>query len=124
MSNDIVEFKKRYDNECEMGSTCTVSINIDKKMEKTVHIYYELHNFHQNHRIYMKSLSRDQLEGKEISKSDAESSCDPVPLISDFCKFLNNILANRHTSLLSSHSGDDVAHPCGLIAKSYFQGKF
>lgn len=85
MSGDIVEVKERYDNKCAIGDqNCVITINIDKKMEGTVHMYYELHGFFQNNRLYMKSINRKQLKGKSISRSTADSDCDPVAFIGSF----------------------------------------
>ena len=43
-----------------------------------VYVYYELNNYYQNHRLYAKSLSDPQLKGNTISKSEAETECDPI----------------------------------------------
>ncbi len=37
--------------------TCDVTITITEKMEKPVYFFYELTNFYQNHRRYIKSKS-------------------------------------------------------------------
>eukprot|EP00826_Nyctotherus_ovalis_P050249 TRINITY_DN6141_c0_g1_i24.p1 TRINITY_DN6141_c0_g1~~TRINITY_DN6141_c0_g1_i24.p1 ORF type:complete len:264 (-),score=50.56 TRINITY_DN6141_c0_g1_i24:99-890(-) len=120
MSGDIVEVKKRYDDICGGAKSCSVKVDVDEKMDKTVHIYYELHNFHQNHRIYMKSLNREQLEGKSISESTADSDCDPAIFIRHFSSLetVSNMIASN---LLRA---DDVAYPCGLIAKSFFNDRY
>lgn len=36
---------------------------VKKDMAKPVYVYYELSNFFQNHRTYVKSRSNDQLAG-------------------------------------------------------------
>jgi len=46
-------------------------------------VYYELGNFYQNHRRYVKSRSYNQLMGMEIEMDKAEKDCDPIVLNSD-----------------------------------------
>jgi len=41
--------------------TCTVKIDIEDKMEKPVYVYYQVDNFYQNHRRYVKSYDWRQL---------------------------------------------------------------
>jgi len=43
-----------------------------------VFLYYQLDNFYQNHRRYVKSRSNDQLNGKLLKAADVKSDCDPV----------------------------------------------
>ncbi|MDR3549501.1 MAG: hypothetical protein P4M11_14750 [Candidatus Pacebacteria bacterium] len=47
------------------------------KMSSPVYMYYQLENYHQNHRIYMKSYVLSQLEGDDLSVSSL-SDCDPI----------------------------------------------
>jgi len=85
MSTDIVEVKARYDNQCTIGDPgCVITINVDEKMKKTVHVYYELHGFFQNNRLYMRSVSREQLKGESISHGSASSDCGSVNFIGSF----------------------------------------
>eukprot|EP00968_Pinguiococcus_pyrenoidosus_P016412 scaffold1590_cov239-Pinguiococcus_pyrenoidosus.AAC.4 len=66
-------------------------------MEADVFVYYELHNFYQNHRRYVKSREDAQLRGEVFtSESDLQ---DCLPLV---------------------EKGDTVLSPCGLIANSLF----
>jgi hypothetical protein len=60
--------------------SCDISIKIDKKMANPVFFYYEIDNFYQNHRRYVKSRNVDQLKGESITIEDAKSDCDPVYL--------------------------------------------
>ena len=72
-------------------------------MEPPVYVYYELENFYQNHRRYVKSRDDVQLrEGKLLTASDL-SDCEP---------------------LIQSQNGtkSPIRHPCGLIAGSFFNG--
>ena len=107
---------REYDdtNECPLHQTCTLKFTLEKDMKAPIFVFYELHNFYQNHRRYIRSKSSTQLAGTEISSSDASSSCDPVYLM-------------KHLGINKSWGGfalkdDDVANPCGLIAKSVFNG--
>ena len=55
--------------------------------------------------------------GSDISKSDAEKDCDPIVTNKDMGK---TVAADGVTEL----NPDDVAIPCGLIAKSVFTDKY
>jgi hypothetical protein len=88
MSADIIEIKQRYDNKCMLGDTnCKLTFSVAEKMKGVVHVYYELHNFYQNHRLYRKSISNQQLSGKVISASIADDSCYPVSFIKELGNF-------------------------------------
>jgi len=62
-----------------------------------IYVYYELKNFYQNHRRYVKSRSAYQLEGQDLSTSDVKTDCDPL-----------------------YEDGSLLLNPCGLIANSLF----
>lgn len=112
----IIEVTTQYDDTttCPLKSNCTITISIEKDMTAPIFVFYELHNFYQNHRRYIKSKSSTQLAGTEISSSDALTACDPVYLM-------------KHIGIFKTYAGydlseDAVANPCGLIAKSFFNG--
>jgi hypothetical protein len=75
-----------------------------KEMKGPVFVYYELTNFYQNHRRYVKSRSDGQLRGDDVSDSSL-STCEP----------LREIKRNG-----TSYK----AVPCGLIANSMFNDTF
>ena len=52
-------------------------MQIEEDLEPPIYVYYELHNFYQNHRRYVKSRSDEQLEGKFLPASEL-SDCDPL----------------------------------------------
>jgi hypothetical protein len=118
-SNKIHEVSIRYDTLCtSLNNECEATIEIDKKIEKDVMVYYQINNFYQNHRRYVKSKSDDQLKGKTVSLKSIKDSgdCDPV-------------ITNSEMDVSESITGktldpDDVAVPCGLIAKSFFRDTF
>ncbi|XP_024377251.1 ALA-interacting subunit 1 [Physcomitrium patens] len=116
-SNSVVEVVHRYDLEClpstlatqadrvryiqdsSIDHSCTVTLNIPKRMEPPVYVYYELTNFYQNHRRYVKSRNDQQLRGDSVSSLDA---CKP----------------------LATTPGGQTIVPCGLIAWSLFNDTF
>lgn len=77
-------------------------------MTGPVFVYYELNNFYQNHRRYVRSRSDEQLLGNLLSAADVESDCDPL----------------IYGDIPSSMNKSRVLHPCGLIANSYFNDTF
>ena len=122
-SNNIVEFSERYDNSPNCNSTiddtCEIVINITKKMNKNILVYYQLDGFYQNHRRYVQSRSEAQLRGENISleKMRESQDCDPVVTNEQMNK-KKNIKDN------SDLTSDDIAIPCGLMAKSFFNDTF
>ena len=118
-SQDIKQIEIRYDNneKCEIGTKCEINFTIPKKMKKNVFVYYRLKNFYQNHRRYMKSKSIKQLKGNVMKESDIKDDCEPIVLNKDLYEGISNI----NGTVLDP---DGVAHPCGLIAKSFFNDSF
>lgn len=117
-SSTVVEYTKRYDDFCVTGATnsdksdaltalggagtnCQVSFQITEKMKSPVYVYYELHNFYQNHRRYVKSRSDEQIRG---DASGAQSACEP------------KVYTGGDSKLEVS--------PCGLIAWSFFNDTY
>lgn len=104
----LSEYSYSYTN-CK-SEICTKTINIPE-MQPPIYVYYELRNFYQNHREYMKSRSYKQLMGQDLSY-DEISDCKGVrkgkSLYEDYYLDGSPIL------------DDDVANPCGLVARSIF----
>lgn len=103
VSNSVVEVVKRYDDICgEPNGACMVTLEIPRDMEAPIYFYYQLTNFFQNHRRYVKSRSDAQLSGQgDLSISDY-NDCSPMA----------NSLVEPSKRL----------YPCGLIANSFFTG--
>uniref|UniRef100_A0A7N0TG76 ALA-interacting subunit n=1 Tax=Kalanchoe fedtschenkoi TaxID=63787 RepID=A0A7N0TG76_KALFE len=114
-SRGVVEIVNRYETECiplEMrtnkvqfiqsnaSKTCFRIIHVKKKMKAPIYVYYQLDNFYQNHRRYVKSRSDQQL--KSNSSFSDTSDCDPEGTTSD---------------------GKPIV-PCGLIAWSLFNDTY
>ncbi len=122
-SNKIIEIKHQYDNlpSCQNSKICNISIEIQKDMSPTIMIYYELDGFYQNHRRYIKSKSDSQLNGKSFTLNEMQKiqDCDPAITNKDvgFTKGAKSITGDELNL-------DDLAIPCGLIAKSYFNDNF
>ena len=117
-SNKIEEISYRYDEECKDKTECKITLKVNNKMETNIMVYYQLDGFYQNHRRYVKSKSDDQLNGKDISYEAMKDSqdCDPV---------ITNKDMGKDKSITGDNlDADDVAIPCGLIAKSYFNDNF
>ncbi len=117
-ANKIIEKKVRYDNQCKKNDkNCNVTFSLEKEMKKDIMFYYQLDNFYQNHRRYVKSKNDDQLKGKEVKKKTLEDDCKPAVTNNDMNKE-NSFYKNRELN------GSDIAVPCGLIAKSLFNDRF
>jgi len=121
---NIVEVTQRYDNlsACAtIGSPCTVTFTLDKDMSQPIFFYYEIENFYQNHRRYINSRSSTQLAGESATTSSEikalEDACSPV---------VTNTEMGKTTAVdgVTPLTGKDIAIPCGLIAKSFFDGEF
>ena len=118
-TGQIKEFKFRYDLFCaekrRHNEKCELSLSIPETMKKPIFIYYQINDLRQNHRFYMDNKSDKQLKGEEVSKEDLEKSndCDGALYNKDF-DFLDP----------DKYPEDDVAFPCGLIAKSFFRDNF
>ena len=118
-TGQIKEFKFRYDLFCaekrRHSEKCELSLSIPETMKKPIYIYYQINDLRQNHRFYIDNKSNKQLKGEEVSKEDLEKSndCDGALYNKDF-DFLDP----------DKYPEDDVAFPCGLIAKSFFRDNF
>ncbi|KAH9609933.1 hypothetical protein KSS87_018194 [Heliosperma pusillum] len=109
----VVEVVDRYDDACVSGSksdkikyiqgsgdkSCRRKLTIKKPMKAPIYIYYQLDNFYQNHRRYVKSRSDQQLRSKK-SENDV-STCQPEDM-----------------------NGNKPIVPCGLIAWSLFNDTY
>ncbi len=73
VSKNLSESSFRYDTlqstKCPIGSTCNVTFEVSQLLQSPVFVYYEIHNFYQNHRLYASSYSYSQLTGTQISAS-------------------------------------------------------
>ncbi|CAN0900635.1 ALA-interacting subunit 5 [Linum grandiflorum] len=114
-SENVIEVVDRYDEECipsSFGSnainyiqsskadkTCSRTLTIPKPMKQPIYIYYQLDNFYQNHRRYVRSRSDKQLKSK--GSEFTVSSCGPEDYV----------------------NGKPIV-PCGLVAWSLFNDTY
>jgi hypothetical protein len=88
-------------------------------------VYYQLDNFYQNHRRYVKSRENSQLAGTYLEVSEL-SACDPIIVVGDLWtnqKF--NMKVDEGTGKRITPLADAAAAiPCGLVAKSIFNDTF
>ena len=123
MSERIQGVVQQYDKECQSKldvggrEICTINIEIDSDIQSPIYVYYQLDNFYQNHRRYVKSRSNEQLMGNELSVDELED-CDPIKKNKDLGE---NITTSVDGTPLVD---DDPAFPCGLVAKSFFTDSF
>jgi hypothetical protein len=67
----------QYNDKCEIGKTCKQEFTLDADIIAPVYVYYQLDNFYQNHRRYVKSRSFSQLKGSNLAVADL-ADCDPI----------------------------------------------
>uniref|UniRef100_A0A915MJG5 Protein kinase domain-containing protein n=1 Tax=Meloidogyne javanica TaxID=6303 RepID=A0A915MJG5_MELJA len=101
-SNSVKEWAQYYDIACEnqlkFGSNiCIFDISLEEDFLGDVYFYYELENYYQNHRRYMRSRNDLQMLGR----LDEVSDCSPFDYL----------------------DGRKIA-PCGAIANSMFNDTF
>lgn len=109
-NENIHEYKQVYDSynpsamnvNCSIsksnaGEICNINYVFDEDVKGPLYVFYEISNFYQNHRRYVKSRSANQLLGANLAYEDLELDC--FPLI---------------------QNGSLLLNPCGLIANSLF----
>lgn len=115
-SERVAEIVFRYDQLClpamyrdnatsyiqnsHINKTCIQHITVAKTMKAPIFVYYQLDNFYQNHRRYVKSRSDKQLRSRDNMYST--KTCEPQ------AKFKN----------------ESTVVPCGLIAWSLFNDTY
>ncbi|KAL7142928.1 hypothetical protein ABFS83_08G157200 [Erythranthe nasuta] len=115
-SRDVVQIVNQYETDCipevsrtdkvgfirgPQDKTCHRTLSIRRHMKQPIYVYYQLDNFYQNHRRYVKSRSDLQLRSPE--NEDETKSCQPE-------------------GTLNGTKAPIV--PCGLIAWSLFNDTY
>jgi hypothetical protein len=124
ISNETVEIHSIYDAldkskldptqtpNCTVGENynanvnCTLTFTVPEDMTPPIMVYYELDNFHQNHRFYYRSKDEFQLNGAVNERLPvAVANCEPL-------HYLGNATDGK------------TLNPCGLVANTFFNDKF
>ena len=116
MSERIQGISQQYNDKCGAEKECQITLTVDSDITAPIYVYYQLDNFYQNHRRYVKSRSNEQLMGNYLDTSQLDD-CDPIKTNKDVGK----ITAYDGVTKLEE---DDPAYPCGLVAKSFFNDTF
>eukprot|EP00898_Chlorokybus_atmophyticus_P003443 jgi/Chlat1/409/Chrsp10S01530 len=90
------------------GTTCSVTLTVPKEMKPPIFFYYQLENFYQNHRRYVKSRNDKQLKSDNPTGASV-SGCEPEDYEE---KVINGTLQRVKI------------FPCGLVAWSYFNDTY
>ena len=111
-SDNVKEYSVKYDSsdgkmdvacsitEANANGNCSITYTFTEAVTGPLYVYYEISNFYQNHRRYVKSRSAYQLMGSDLGYDEVYDDCFP--------------LVENDTMLLN---------PCGLIANSFFNGE-
>ena len=110
-SKKIIEHKIEFKDDNSI-----IEFEIEEKMEAPIAVYYEIHNFYQNHRRYVMSRSNEQMEDKKDFKDKSDvGSCKSAQTIKEM-KYKGE---TGNNDIFKADNDDKIAYPCGLIAKSY-----
>ncbi|KAI8820272.1 ligand-effect modulator 3 family [Fimicolochytrium jonesii] len=118
-------------------STCTLQLAVGWTLPAPVFMYIALTNFYQNHRLYVKSLSHDQLKGKAFMKAGditgicswlQYANCDKARQVGTWQGVGNMADMNpdcrkgegERDAVVKNAVTDAQYYPCGLIANSVF----
>jgi hypothetical protein len=98
---------------------CKVEFQIiEEDITGPIYVYYQLDNFYQNHRRYVKSRDNEQLAGAYKNAEDLKSTCDPIYKV-------EHLWSNQKININGKALNDSMpAIPCGLVAKSVFNDTF
>ncbi|KAL9655737.1 hypothetical protein ABK040_004966 [Willaertia magna] len=119
-TQNVQEYVQRYDGDCILdynsgkGPYCVsdVKLQITKRMDPPIYLYYSLENFYQNHRRYTQSRSDAQLAGDaSMTPDQLTSDCGPIVF---YGPDYNNMTDFEKKNANMTYS------PCGLIAWSMF----
>ena len=123
-SKQIKEIEIIYNDKCKSykNEECKISYNIPEDMDSPINIYYKIYGFYQNNRRYTQSKSLKQLSGENLTLSEIinDEDCSPIYTNGDLGLGESNFSADGKTPLNKS----EVAIPCGIMAKTYFNDTF
>ncbi|KAG8381499.1 hypothetical protein BUALT_Bualt06G0128200 [Buddleja alternifolia] len=101
-SSPYVSRNKRigYIQDPRSDKTCVRTLMVPKKMKQPIFVYYQIDQFYQNHRRYVKSRNDEQY--RSFSQNPKTTNCEPETTTDD------------HKPII----------PCGLIAWSLFNDTY
>ena len=103
----------------DKNSICKVPIVITETLDAPVNFYYNLTNFFLNQRDLTRSRSFSQLRNKPDSTNFTK--CNGALFVKEMFDFNEKKYTNQWKFKLVPNS---IASPCGLAAKSFFNGKY
>ncbi|XP_075480042.1 ALA-interacting subunit 3-like [Primulina tabacum] len=99
--NEAAHFERiGYIQDDRTNKTCIRTLNVPKKMKQPIFVYYQLDDFYQNHRRYVKSRSDEQYKSPENEQKT--KTCEPEAFNDDRKPIV----------------------PCGLVAWSLFNDTY
>lgn len=69
------------------GNPCKITFDVETQIEPPIYVYYQLDNFYQNHRRYVKSRSNKQLLGEWLTAEELKDDCAPIITNDDIGRF-------------------------------------
>ena len=115
-SNKVKSAKIDY-TDCGSNDPCNKQLTLEDDIDAPVFVYYQLDGFFQNSRRYLKSKETDQLTGDDIKAHD---NCEPAETNKEM-GFSSTQKALDDNTVLNPN---DIAVPCGLVAKTFFNDRF
>ena len=115
-SNKVKSAKIDY-TDCGSNDPCNKQLTLEDDIDAPVFVYYQLDGFFQNSRRYLKSKETDQLTGDDIKAHD---NWEPAETNKEM-GFSSTQKALDDNTVLNPN---DIAVPCGLVAKTFFNDRF
>ena len=115
-SNKVKSAKIDY-TDCGSNDPCNKQLTLEDDIDAPVFVYYQLDGFFQNSRRYLKSKETDQLTGDDIKAHD---NCEPAETNKEMGFSSTQTALDGNTVL----NPNDIAVPCGLVAKTFFNDRF
>jgi hypothetical protein len=106
----IANCSSRVPHERVDRNPCDVQINVPKRMEPPVYMYYKLTDYYQNHRRYVRSRDDKQLKGVSVPAETLRETSS--------CRY--HVLADP----AGGNGDNNIISPCGLVAASVFNDSF
>ena len=144
-SDSVVEEKIQYggakvdgikDDIITIGANKILTLTPKADMKGPVYVYYELENFYQNHRRYVKSRTDGQLRAQLGADFDTEKAAEKTFGEPSWAEKVQSSLSTCEPMVLPSdekfpkpdctygEGNCKVLWPCGLIASSFFNDVF